>query len=114
MEVPASCCGDIFFQREEEFRSKHFYILEWLSQSPDVNTTESVADIQRHSSFNLSEFELLCRNQWRSLKCAEHIKYPQNTFENIRMLKIFCYTQSYQKIRRGLQTILQKKNKFNQ
>ena len=64
---------------QEWLRDKSLNVLEWPSQSPDLNPIEhhwrdlKIA-VQRCSPSNLTEFERICREEWKKLpkdRCAK-------------------------------------------
>lgn len=67
------------------FEDHHVNVLEWPSQSPDLNPIENLwQDLKRavhaRSPSNLTELEQFCREEWRKIpasRCASLIdKYP--------------------------------------
>ena len=65
--------------RQEWLRDKSLNVLEWSSQSPDLNPIEhhrrdlKIA-VQRRSPSNLTELEKICREEWEKLpkyRCAK-------------------------------------------
>uniref|UniRef100_A0AAZ3NS11 Tc1-like transposase DDE domain-containing protein n=1 Tax=Oncorhynchus tshawytscha TaxID=74940 RepID=A0AAZ3NS11_ONCTS len=70
-------------QRGSGFRTN---LLEWPSQSPDLNLIEHLwkdlkIAVQRHSPSNLTELEGICREEWAKLpkyRCAKLVaSYPR-------------------------------------
>ena len=64
---------------QEWLRDKSLNVLEWPSQSPDINPIEHLwrdlkIAVQRRSPSNLTEFERICREEWEKLykyRCAK-------------------------------------------
>jgi hypothetical protein len=65
---------------------KSLNVLEWPSQSPDLNLIKHLwrdlkTAVQRHSTSNLTELERICRKQWEKLpkyRCAKLVaSYPR-------------------------------------
>ena len=58
--------------RQEWLRDKSLNILEWPSQSPDLNPIAHLGrdlkiDVQQRSPSNLTELERICREEWEKL-----------------------------------------------
>ena len=75
-------------------RSKHIHVLEWPSQSPDLNPIENLWQdlkiaVHRHSPSSLTELELFCKEEWANIsvsRCGSLVEtYPKMffIFENI-------------------------------
>ena len=71
---------------QEWLRYKCLNVLEWPSQSPDLNTIVHLwrdlkIAVQTHSPSNLTELERICREEWEKLpkyKCAKLVaSYPR-------------------------------------
>ena len=67
-------------------RDKSLNVLEWPSQSPDLNPIEHLGRdlkiaVQQRSPSNLTEFERICREHWDNLpkyRCAKLVaSYPR-------------------------------------
>ena len=57
---------------QEWLRDKSLNILEWPSQSPDLNPIEHLwrdlkIAVQQHSPTNLTELEMIYREEWKKL-----------------------------------------------
>uniref|UniRef100_A0AAZ3QNA7 Tc1-like transposase DDE domain-containing protein n=1 Tax=Oncorhynchus tshawytscha TaxID=74940 RepID=A0AAZ3QNA7_ONCTS len=73
---------------QEWLQKKSLNVLEWPSQSPDLNPIEhpwsdlKIA-VQRRSPSNLTELERICREEWEKLpqyRCAKLVaSYPKKT-----------------------------------
>jgi hypothetical protein len=71
---------------QEWLLEKSLNILEWLSQSPDMNPIKHLwrdmkIAVQRHSPSSLTERERICREEWEKLpkyRCAKLVaSYPR-------------------------------------
>ena len=71
---------------QEWLREKSLNVLEWPSQSPDLNPVEHLwrelkIAVQRRSPSNLTELERICREEWEKLpknRCAKLVaSYPR-------------------------------------
>uniref|UniRef100_A0AAZ3PJB8 Tc1-like transposase DDE domain-containing protein n=1 Tax=Oncorhynchus tshawytscha TaxID=74940 RepID=A0AAZ3PJB8_ONCTS len=71
---------------QEWLRDKSLNVLEWPSQSPDLNPIEHLwrdlkIAVQRRSPSNLTELERICREEWEELpksRCAKLVEsYPR-------------------------------------
>jgi hypothetical protein len=71
---------------QECLRDKSLNVLEWPSQSPDLNAIKNICrdleiSVQQHSPFNLTELERICREEWENLpkyRCAKIVaSYPR-------------------------------------
>ena len=59
----------------EWFRSKHIHVLEWSSQSPDLNQLENLWQdlkiaVHRHFPSNQTTFELFCKEEWANISAS--------------------------------------------
>lgn len=70
----------------EWFRSKNINVLDWPSQSPDLNPIEHLWQdlkiaVHRHPPSNLAELEQVCKEEWGKLsvsRCAKLVEtYPK-------------------------------------
>jgi transposase len=57
---------------QEWLRDKSLNVLEWPSQSPDLNPIKHLwrvlkIVVQQHSPYNLTELERICREEWETL-----------------------------------------------
>ena len=73
---------------KEWLRGKSVNVLEWPSQSPDLNPIEDLwrdlkMAVHRRSPSNLMELERICKEEWEKLpkdRCAKH-----HTQEDLRL-----------------------------
>ena len=72
--------------RQRRLRDKSLNVLEWLSQSPDLNPIEHLwrdlkIVVQQRSPSNLIEVEMICREEWEKLpkyRCSKlEASYPR-------------------------------------
>jgi hypothetical protein len=71
---------------QEWLRDKSWKVIEWLSQSPDLNLIEHLwrdvkIAVQQRSPSNLTKLERICREEWEKrhkYRCAKLIvSYPR-------------------------------------
>jgi hypothetical protein len=71
----------------EWFKGKHFNVLKWPSQSPDLNPIENLwydlkISVHQWNQYNLKELEKICLEEWAKVpvaRCAKLIDMPQET-----------------------------------
>ena len=60
---------------KEWLRKKHFKVLEWLSQSPDLNPREFKVCVAQQQPQNITALEEICMEEWD--------KIPATVCENL-------------------------------
>jgi transposase len=73
---------------QEWLWDKFLNVLEWPSQSPDLNPIEHLwrdlkIAVERRSPSNLTELEMICREEWEKLPkymCAKLVTLSQEYF----------------------------------
>ena len=66
----------------EWLQNKNMKVLEWPSQSPDLNPIDNLwkdlkIAVHRHSPSNLTEFEQICKEEWEKIpksRCTKLIR----------------------------------------
>ena len=83
----------------EWFGSKHISLLEWPSQSPDLNPIETLwhvlkIAVHRRSPFDLTEIELFYKEEWEKIslsRCAKLIETSSKDFSLSFHFTIMCH-----------------------
>jgi hypothetical protein len=85
---------------QEWIRDKSLNVLEWSSQSLDLNPIKHLwkdmtKSVQRHTPSNLTELERICREEWEKLpKYRCHtlvVSYPFLMFNKLAKMSITCF-----------------------
>ncbi len=94
---------------KEWFKKQHIKVLEWPSQSPDLNPIENLwselkVRVAKHQTRNLNDLERICKEEWDKIPpelCANLVANYKKRLTSVIANDGFCHKVLSHVLRRG-------------